>query len=74
MLRCRRQRRTASRLPEAFPTRACLCFVYHGVEEAGRGAPAELDQALANIAVVPLPVADPVSGPDDGQLTELWRQ
>jgi uncharacterized protein YjlB len=38
-----------------------------------RGEPEELDEALANIAVVPLPVADPVSG-RDGPLTEIWRQ
>jgi len=36
-----------------------------------RGDPAELDEALANIAAVQLPAADPVSG-RDGPLTEIW--
>ena len=37
-----------------------------------RGDPAEHDEALANIARVPLPETDPVAGPD-GPLVELWR-
>lgn len=37
-----------------------------------RGDPAEHDEALANIARVPLPDQDPVRGPDGG-LVELWR-
>jgi uncharacterized protein YjlB len=37
-----------------------------------RGDPAEHDEVVANIRAVPLPVADPVEGPQ-GPLTELWR-
>jgi uncharacterized protein YjlB len=37
-----------------------------------RGDPAEHDEAIANIRVVPLPRADPVEG-QDGPLGELWR-
>jgi uncharacterized protein YjlB len=37
-----------------------------------RADPAEHDEVLANIAVVPLPDADPVHGAG-GPLTELWR-
>jgi uncharacterized protein YjlB len=37
-----------------------------------RGDPAEHDEALANIARVPLPDQDPVGGAD-GALVELWR-
>jgi uncharacterized protein YjlB len=37
-----------------------------------RGDPAERDEVLANIAAVPLPDADPVTGPD-GPLTEIWQ-
>ena len=37
-----------------------------------RGDPAERDAALANIARVPLPDEDPVSG-EHGPLVELWR-
>ena len=36
-----------------------------------RGDPAEYDEALANVRAVPLPDADPVTGPA-GPLTELW--
>ena len=38
-----------------------------------RGDLAEHDEAAANIRAVPLPVADPVEGPQ-GPLTELWRE
>jgi uncharacterized protein YjlB len=38
-----------------------------------RGDPAEHDEAVATIAAVPLPRADPVEG-EDGSLTELWRE
>jgi uncharacterized protein YjlB len=37
-----------------------------------RGDPAERDEALANIAAVPLPDADPVHGPG-GPLRKIWR-
>ena len=37
-----------------------------------RGDPAEREEALANIAAVPLPESDPVNG-TDGPLTEIWR-
>jgi uncharacterized protein YjlB len=37
-----------------------------------RGDPAERDEALANIAAVPLPGADPVHGPG-GPLGAIWR-
>ena len=37
-----------------------------------RGDPREHDEALANIAAVPLPAADPVHGPR-GPLIELWE-
>jgi uncharacterized protein YjlB len=37
-----------------------------------RGDPAEREEALANIAAVPLPATDPVGGAD-GPLTEAWR-
>ena len=36
-----------------------------------RGDPAERDEALANIAAVPLPGSDPVGGPD-GPLAGIW--
>jgi len=36
-----------------------------------RGDPGEHDEAVANIASVPLPAEDPVHGPG-GPLTELW--
>ena len=36
-----------------------------------RGDPAEHDEALANIARVPIPAADPVAG-REGPLAELW--
>jgi len=38
-----------------------------------RGDPGEHDRAVANIAAVPLPSADPVNGPG-GPLIELWRE
>lgn len=37
-----------------------------------RGDPAEREEALANIAAVPLPGSDPVHGAG-GPLTEIWR-
>ncbi len=37
-----------------------------------RGDPAERGEVMANLAGVPLPGADPVSGPD-GALTRLWN-
>ena len=36
-----------------------------------RGDPAEHDEVVANIRGVPLPSADPVTGPD-GELVDLW--
>lgn len=37
-----------------------------------RGGPGDRERALANIAAVPLPKADPVHGPE-GPLLRLWR-
>ena len=37
-----------------------------------RGDPGEHEEAVRNIAAVPLPKADPVHGPG-GPLAELWR-
>jgi uncharacterized protein YjlB len=38
-----------------------------------RGDPDEREEVLSNLARVPMPEQDPVSGPD-GPLLERWRQ